>query len=154
MILGECPCCRGWTVNPSAEKCSYCHNRVAPLGPLILREVPDGSRIDCHGKVFLPDGTLFYANTPGNPEEPDGPVTFLRELLLEYDEGGLPEMSVGYMLFRRTVDRIVDHAMVSSEPLIAFTSHCGPACTTPPDRIRLEIVRDRGDYRVTPLTEV
>jgi hypothetical protein len=152
MVIGQCPVCSGWTLNPEPDaRCSYCEGRVAPLGPLDRMEVPDGSRINVEGKVFGPDKALLFERKYPNPEKPDGPVAFVREYLRGYDEGVLTEGDVGYSLFAFGMDKVVDHFLKSQEPWFTVSSFCGDASKVPTETIKVTITRWGRDYKIHPI---
>lgn len=104
MILGLCSCCSGWTINPTGEKCPYCFNRVAPLKPLALTEVPDGSRINVHGDVFGPDGTKLVSMQQSEDKET---VKYLRGLVRQWDEGQATDYGIAFELFQKHIEELL-----------------------------------------------
>lgn len=104
MRLGLCSSCSGWTVNPTTDKCTYCHNRVAPLKPMALTEVPDGSRIDQHGDVFGPDGTKLVSMRRYEDQET---AKYLRGLLRQWDEGETTDYGLAFELFQKHIEELL-----------------------------------------------
>lgn len=135
MRLGLCECCTGWTLNPTTEKCPHCHNKVAPLKPLAITEVPDGSRIDVHGDVYGPDGTK-YVSMRRYEDQPN--VAFVRGLVKEWDEGRTTDYGIASTLYRREIDKLLDLKPDGRMSTIIGGTFRGPPTTVATVTVRIE----------------
>lgn len=135
MILGECDSCSGWVVNPTTVKCPYCEPRCYPLKALILREVPDGSRIDVQGsKLYGPDNKVIYdRQVTADPEE----IARLRRLLHAYDEGNLPAGWVQGDIDREVIGKLTK-GVREHGTLMWFSSSCR-SDVPPTEKVKMEI---------------
>jgi hypothetical protein len=149
MILGECRSCSGWVVNPTTEKCAYCYNKVAPLPPLVLHDVQDGTRVDVQGsKLFGPDGAVLYDRQVS--EDPED-IQRLRKLLHAYDEGVLPSRWVRYEIDREVIKKLAD-GVQEHGTIRWFTSSC---CSSvpPTETVKMELSVCGSDITATRIDD-